>query len=206
MVIKTMPQLRTCVALAPWVRQTAAPDRSGFNVALALGLLVAVVGQSSAQASCKSSLSTETVNNFIGHPSKFADRLPQGGPYFLYSIMAFATFNRATLTGVMTVLRTANPVQKRDIGRALSYAVTACLARDGEIAREIADALKQSGDTRVIDSYLVASDNGNDAPAPAPEDYSSTSNSLRILPGQNLSISPIESSRLPLNGNLFQAH
>lgn len=168
--------------------------RAGVTVALAL------LGTAPVTAACRLSLSQASLDNFIDHPQRYLDRYPAGGKELAYAIRNFATFNRRGLKGVAVVMRTANPIQKAAIGRGLAGAVNACLPRDGEVARQIADVVRKSTDRDVIEAYLGAADEGSSpaTAAAAPPDEGRPRGSVSLSLDQNTSIAhPVVPSLAP---------
>lgn len=129
-----------------------------------VALLVAAVAVSSVIASraswaaCKVLVRSDRLQAFIDRPQRYLIGFPRGGPDLVDGIRSFAAFDRFGLKAVAVAMRTANEQQKRSIGEGLMQAVVACLPRDGEVARQIADVIKTSGDRDVIDAYLDAAE------------------------------------------------
>ena len=110
-------------------------------------------------------LSQASLSNFSDHPAQYLDRYPGGGKDLADAIRVYASFNRYGLKSVVATMRIANQVQKKAIGWGLAEAVNACLPRDGDVARQIADVVRTSSDRDVIDAYLGAAD-GDSSPSP----------------------------------------
>lgn len=124
-------------------------------------------GASNVSAACRLSLSQASLNSFADQPTRYLDRFPEGGKDLTFAVRSFASFNRFGLKGVAAMIRTANPLQKTAIGRGLAGAVNACIPRDAEVARQIADVVKQSADRDIIDAYLDVADDGTSPPTAA---------------------------------------
>lgn len=118
-------------------------------------------------AACRLSLSQASLNSFADRPARYLDRYPVGGKDLTFAVRNFASFNRFGLKGVAAMMRTANQLQKTAIGRGLAGAVNACIPRDAEVARQIADVVKQSADRDIIDAYLEVADDGTSPPTAA---------------------------------------
>lgn len=150
------------------------------------GAIVSLIllGGSPVTAACRLSLSQASLDNFTDHPQRYLDRYPVGGKELAYAIRNFASFNRLGLKSVAGVMRTANPLQKAAIGRGLAGAVNACLPRDGEVARQIADVVRKSTNRDIVEAYLGAADEGSSpataAASPAGEDRQRGSVSLSL--------------------------
>lgn len=129
-------------------------------------VIVLLLGAASAAGACRMPLSQASLSNFADHPQRYLDRYPSGGKDLAYAIRNFASFNRSGLKGVAAAIRIASPVQKKAIGWGLAEAVNACLPRDGDVARQIADVVKTIADRDITDAYLGAAD-GQGSPPPA---------------------------------------
>lgn len=111
-----------------------------------------------AAAECKLPMRESQLSEFVQNPRKILNRYPEGGDGLVFFARIAASFNRSGLHGVEATLRYANPAQKRAIGGGLADAVSECLPRDGEIAKQIADVVKLSADLDLVDAYLAKSD------------------------------------------------
>lgn len=135
--------------------------------ATSAALLALLATSVAARAECRAPVERFSLKDFTHRPSRYMDHFPSGGDGLVKNVRNFAAFNREGLQAVKAAIRTANLSQKQAIGTGMALAVTACLPRDGEIARQIADVVKASDDPDVTDAYLAASDGAPDAPAPA---------------------------------------
>lgn len=137
-------------------------DQGRSRITIRFGMTLAGIlsATSPVGAACKLPLSQASLEGFTDHPARYLDRYPTGGKELAFAVRNFASFNRFGLKGVAAMVQTANLLQKTAIGRGLAGAVNACIPRDGEVARQIADVVKSVADRDIIEAYLAAADDG----------------------------------------------
>ncbi len=103
-------------------------------------------------------MSDSRLLGFIKDPRPILTKYPLGGVELASQIRGYASSSYSAMMAIKKISTLASLDQKRAIGQGMAAAAIACLARDAEISKEIADVVRSIGDIDIIKTFITSTD------------------------------------------------